>query len=279
MAIMKILKDTKICYRVSQRLSILFLLCALFSSPYMHAQQEKPAYRYYYSKLEKQNNAADKKYKLLPPSVFLLFQAGIQGEYVPGNFFSYRNPSFGLKVGTMKNTGWFFGFMTNFNFKGAFNTFPLGQTITSTKKSNFYCDATIGITGRYFRPVTFLFGIGAFYHTLNTQDPDNKWGHFMENKHFGPMVSAGFMFHIYKVALSIEVTSNYNVANLAESPGFQAERIGLGAKLGVGFCFARNAKKTFSLNSPYRDDLEGYGKDLRLQTPISFTPSTANQKK
>lgn len=276
---MKNLKKTKTFYRVNSRIIAFFLLCVLFIPSYLHAQKEKPAFRYYYSKQEKQNNAADKNYKLLPSSVFLLFQAGIQGEYVPKQFFSYRNPSFGLKVGTMKNTGWFFGFMTNFNFKGAFNTFAPNETIANTKKSNFYCDATIGITGRYFRPATFLFGVGAFYHTLNTQNSTNKWGHFMENKQYGPMVSAGFMFHIQKIALSLEVTSNYNVANMDESTGFQAQRIGLGAKLGIGFCLARNAKQAYSLNSPYRDDLDGYGKDLRKQEPVSFKPSTINLKK
>ena len=54
----------------------------------------------------------EKKYKKLPYSTFMTVNVGVQGDYVSQRFFNFRTPTFGLKVGTMKNTGWFIGFMS-----------------------------------------------------------------------------------------------------------------------------------------------------------------------
>lgn len=259
----------RLCYKTGL---VLLLLGPVITPLCVSAQKEKPVYRYYYSDQEKAQNVADRQYKLLPPSVFLLFNAGVQGDCAPKQFFAYRNPSFGLKVGTMRNTGWFVGFMTNFNFEGALNTFT--SNVETVKKSNSYFDFTLGLTGRYFKPVTFLFGVGPFYQALKYKTSDNEWGHYKKDVKYGPMVSAGFMFHIFKLALSIEMTANYDLAPENRTEKIQADHFGVGFRAGIGFCLARNKHKSYALSNTYRDNLEGYGKELRKQTPMSFTPSS-----
>ncbi len=248
------------------------LLCVLAVPFYVSAQKEKPVYRYYYTNQEKQEMAVDKKYKLLPSSVFLTVNGGVQGisvvKDVPNN---HLYPSFGFKVGTMKNTGWFLGFMTNFNYRGVSNCFETYQGMES-KQANTYIEATLGLTGRYFKPVTFLFGVGYFYNTLNIRNTHGVWGHYDSDVNYGPTAVAGFMFHIYKVVLSVDMSANYSIANLDMNPGFEPERIKLGVRAGVGFCLDRKRKNSI-LYTTHRDDLDGYGKDLRKQTPVSFSPS------
>ena len=259
-------------YRIQWRCKTLALLLCVLAVPFcVSAQKEKPVYRYYYSAQEKQEMAVDKKYKLLPSSVFLTINGGVQGISVTKSVPNHLCPSFGFKVGTMKNTGWFFGFMTNFNYRGVSNRFETNQGMES-KQAHTYIEATLGLTGRYFKPVTFLFGVGGFYNTLNIRNTKGVWGHYDSGVKYGPTAVAGFMFHIYKVVLSVEASANYSIANLVQESDFEADRISLGVRVGVGFCLDRK-KKNSILYTTHRDDLDGYGKDLRKQVPVSFSPS------
>jgi long-subunit fatty acid transport protein len=265
------LKNINVHCLIIQGLLPLILYCVASSPLGLWAQQDKPVYRYYYTEKERQNLAIDKNYKLLPSSVFLTVNGGVQGIAVTKAAPNHLCPSFGFKVGTMKNTGWFLGFMTNFNYRGVSNRFETYQGMES-KSAQTYIEATLGLTGRYFKPVTFLFGVGYFYNTLNIRNLKGVWGHYDSGVNYGPTAVAGFMFHIYKAVLSVDMSVNYSIANLGLNPGFEPERIKLGVRAGVGFCLDRK-KKNSILYTTHRDDLDGYGKDLRKQTPVSFSPS------
>lgn len=243
-----------------------FLLCA---------QTETGTLDYYNPTKENKKDKEkpeEKKYKNLPSVFFMTFHAGVQGDYGHQPFFTFRTPTFGLKIGTMKNTGWFLGMMTNFNYKGAFNTFTKVENVS--KNSYAYIEGTVGMTGRYCKPVSFHFGVGYFCQAMNQRNANDIWGHYPEDVKHGPMVTAGFMFHIRKFVLSVEVSGNYNVAFISEKPGYESNRVGMGAKMGVGFCLPRKpshkqkAKQKEDENTS-RDALEGgIGRELREQRPM-----------
>ena len=253
------------------------LLTTLLVFPALsYAQTEVTEYNYYNPKQKKQKDTTtikEPKYKSLPPSVFLTFHGGVQGTYDSQHFFNYQMPIFGFKVGTMKNTGWFLGMMTNFNFKGIFNTFQSEPT-TISKQKQTYIEGCVGLTGRYCKPVSFHFGFGYFYNTLNMRNENDTWGHMIDNIKHGPLLTAGFMFHIHSFVLSIEVSSNYNIAFLEKPFHFQAERVGLGAKAGIGFCIPRKKKQKKDESEMNRDFEDSFSKDLRKQVPISLAPAS-----
>jgi hypothetical protein len=253
------------------RILLVGLLTGLFLLPVgLLAQNESTEsgyYNPYQTKTKNTEKPKEKKYKSLPSSVFMTFHAGAVGDYGPKLFFNYKAPVFGLKIGTMKNTGWFLSLMTNFNFKGAFNA--LKETPVNIEKSSYsYFEGTLGLTGRYCKPVSFHFGAGYFCSTQNVKLSDGVWGHEKSGVKHGPVMTAGFMFHIRSFVLSLEAMCNYNIASMGKGFVFQTDRIGLGAKAGIGFCIPRK-KKQVSSNGNSRDFLDGYGKDLRKQVPLS----------
>ncbi|MBO4655940.1 MAG: hypothetical protein J5644_10380 [Bacteroidales bacterium] len=206
-------------------------------------------------------------YKQLPYSTFMAFYGGVQGDYVPQRFFDFKTPVFGLKIGTMKNTGWFIGAMTNFNFKGVLNTFNHPESVE--KKSYAYFEGFMGLTGRYCKPLSFHFGFGYFYSALNHMKLSNdEWGHWREDVKHGPVLTAGFMFHIRNFVLSVEVSSSYNIAFIRETTSFQSERVGLGAKAGLGFCIPKKKKQGKKTEYKQNRSNEGIGKELRKQVPL-----------
>lgn len=209
----------------------------------------------------------EKKYKKLPYSTFMTVNVGVQGDYVSQRFFNFRTPTFGLKVGTMKNTGWFIGLMSNFNFRGMFNSFKNVEPVE--KNSYSYVEGTLGLTGRYCKPVSFHFGLGFYYSVMNHALVRNGvWGHRDDDMKYGPVVTAGFMFHIRNFVLSVEASGNYNIFKINETNSFQADRVGLGAKAGVGFCIPNKKRK--QIETGYKENRNGVGvnKDLRKQLPL-----------
>lgn len=258
---------------------LIVLLITMFSVPTsLFSQQEVTEYNYYNPKQKKYKDTSkikEPQYKSIPPTTFMTFHAGVQGTYTSPHFFNYQVPVFGFKIGTMRNTGWFLGMMTNFNFKGAFNTFQT-KPEKIEKEKRTYIEGFVGLTGRYFKPVSFHFGVGYFYNTLNQKTEQDSWGHTAENVKHGPVLTAGFMFHIHNVALSLEVSSNYNIANLGKNYRFQAERVGLGAKIGIGFCIPRKKKQKKEEYNLNRDFQDNFIKDLRKPVPLSMTPVQAS---
>ena len=256
------------------KVKLTIVLMALLSPILLFAQTDTGNDDYYNPKAEKQKKVKpeEKKYKQIPSCVFMTFHAGAQGDYGRSPFFVFKTPTFGFKIGTMKNTCWFLGMMTNFNYKGAFNTFTKVEDVSNN--SYAYIEGTLGLTGRYCKPVSFHFGVGYFCQAMNQRNANDIWGHYPENVKHGPMVTAGFMFHIRKFVLSIEVSSIYNIAFISNSQGFEVDRIGLGAKAGLGFCIPRKQsqkqkKKQKAEEGNSRDALEGgIGRDLRDQRPM-----------
>ncbi len=237
---------------------------------WLFAQNDNTESQYYNpTKTEQKNKTSveEKKYKKLPYSTFMTVHFGVQGDYVSQSFFDFRTPTFGLKVGTMKNTGWFIGFMSNFNFKGILKTFDQQEHVE--KNSYTYVEGILGLTGRYFKPVSFHFGFGFYYSMLNHKRvSDGVWGHWDENMKYGPVLTAGFMFHIRNFVLSIETSANYNIVKIDESSSFESDRVGVGAKVGIGFCIPNKSKKHKKTEIKQNRDGMGVCKDLRKQLPL-----------
>lgn len=177
------------------------------------------------------------KFKPKGVSTFLTLNVE-QLYYQTGKFFQPQNMAFGLKVGTMKYSGWYLSAMSNFNFKGAFHLADPGQCIPSTNTHSYF-EAMFGLTGRYYRSTSFHFGVGYFHNTSNYQMPGGGWGHISNETALGPIVATGFMFHIRGFVFSIEGVVNYNVHSPKVLQGF-----GYGAKLGLGFCLESKKKKS-----------------------------------
>lgn len=256
---------------------MMVFLAALLAFPSVSfAQTNGDEYTYYNPKQKKQKDTVEHKepkYKKLPPSVFLTFHGGVQGTYDSKHFFNYQMPIFGFKVGTMKNTGWFLGMMTNFNFKGTLNTFQ-SKPVQISQQKQTYLEGCVGLTGRYCKPVSFHFGFGYFYNTLNLKDENYNWGHMADQVKHGPLVTAGFMFHIHGFALSLEVSGNYNIAHIEKPHHIQADRFGLGAKVGIGFCIPRKKKQKKDDSDKSRDFEDSFSRDLKKQVPLSMAPAS-----
>ena len=138
---------------------------------------------------------------------------------------------YGFKIGTMKNAGWYLSVMSNFNFKGAFTSFRNQDYYVLTGKSKTsYFDALIGITGRRYKPVSFHFGVGFGYRTLNLEAESGSWYNLPQRNFYGPMLGTGLMFHIKGVVLSVEGVGMYSL-NKANPHKFL-----VGGKVGVGVC-------------------------------------------
>lgn len=184
----------------------------------------------------------DKKPKFKPSnySTFLTFNVENIQFLRSDPFFHYQNLAYGLKIGTMRNSGWYLSVMSNFNFDGLFNSVAAQDVNPWAKSANSYVDGLFGLTFRKFKPVSFHLGAGYFYKTTNYKTFSGNWGHLSSEVAHGPMAAAGFMFHMSGFALSAEAVANYNL----NAPNFK-DGLGVGFKLGLGFCLEhkRSAQK------------------------------------
>ncbi len=144
----------------------------------------------------------------------------------------------GFKVGTMKNVGWYFSFLTNFNYNGMFRDFHNGREYDLTGKSkSSYIEAMAGITARRYQLISFLFGIGFNYRTNLIQSSEG-WHRYKYNTYYGPVVATGLMFHIKSIVLSLEGTTAFSVYS------YSNYFFSFGGSLGVGFCIPTPKKSS-----------------------------------
>ena len=174
----------------------------------------------------------------LPPSVFFTLNA---------SYMSMPQWSVGFKVGTMRVVGWYFSFMTNFHYKGAFDPFqPNGHYVLSGASKTSYLGAQLGLVVRPCRLLSIHIGAGFGYRALKFES-DQGWHSYPKRTYYGPTAAAGLMFHVKNIALSAEVTSMaYNLNTLNEM------HYALGVRMGIGFCF------------PYHHDVKLKIKDERI---------------
>ncbi len=176
-------------------------------------------------------------------------------------FFHYQNLAYGLKIGTMRNTGWYLSVMSNFNFNGLFNAVDANSINYLTKSTNSYFDGLFGLTFRQFKPVSFHLGLGYHYRTTNYKSFSGSWGRLPSVDAHGPMAAAGFMFHMAGFVLTAEAIANYNL----KAPDFK-DGLGVGIKMGIGFCLEhkKSAKKSKKKVS-----------DKMSASEFHFSPTTA----
>ena len=180
-------------------------------------------------------------------------------------FFHYQNLAYGLKIGTMRNAGWYLSVMSNFNFNGFLTPVDNQQVNTSVNSKQSYFDGLLGLTFRYCKPLSFHLGVGYHYKTTNYKTSSGNWGHLPIEDVHGPMAAAGFMFHISGFVLSAEAVANYNL----KAPDFK-DGLGVGFKVGIGFCVENknSAKKTKSkTNKRISDKMPA--------SELHFIPTTA----
>ena len=207
-----------------------------------------------------QKNSGAKKipgYKTIPSSSFLTINAEYLGGYRPDQFFNPQVPAFGLKLGTMRNVGWFVSAMTNFNFKGTFVTCAPEDIIPESTSSSYF-EALAGITLRYWRPMSLHIGLGYMYRSFNNETVYGQWAHTPNSISQGPAATAGLMFHFGGFVISAEVVGGYNLhgIKLSDYP-VDKTRITFGAKAGLGICIPYK----------YRDEYES-----RIAQPAAATP-------
>lgn len=186
-----------------------------------------------------QKNNKEKKvpdYKSIPSSSFLTINAEYLGGYRPDQFFSSQVPAFGFKLGTMRNVGWFVSAMTNFNFKGAFVTCAPTDIVTESTSSSYF-DALVGITLRYWRPMSFHLGLGYTYRSFNNETIYGQWAHTPGSTAQGPISTVGLMFHFGGFVISAELLGAYNIQGIKQSDyPVDKTRFSFGAKAGLGIC-------------------------------------------
>lgn len=201
------------------------------------------------------------KFKPVGSSTFLTFNVeNIQFQrHEP--FFHYQNLAYGLKIGTMRNAGWYLSVMSNFNFKGLFKTVSANNINPFYNSAHSYVDGLFGLTFRSFKPVSFHIGAGYQYRTSNYRSMSGAWGHLPSESAHGPMAAAGFMFHMSGFVLSAEAVGNYNL----KANNFK-EGLGVGFKLGIGFCVEQ--KKSTKKNKKKVSD-------KMAASELHFAPTTA----
>ena len=173
---------------------------------------------------DRQQRADSRQARLdtLPPSVFFTLNA---------SYLSMPQWSYGFKVGTMRVVGWYFSFMTNFQYKGAFSSFQPNQhyVLTGASKTT-YLGGEVGLVVRPCRLLSIHIGAGFGYRALKFES-DQGWHSYPKRTYYGPTAAAGLMFHVKNIALSAEATGMaYNLNPLNEM------HYALGVRLGVGFC-------------------------------------------
>lgn len=201
------------------------------------------------------------KFKPVGSSTFLTFNVENIQFQRHDPFFHYQNLAYGLKIGTMRNAGWYLSVMSNFNFKGLFKTMSANNINPYYNMAHSYVDGLFGLTFRSFKPVSFHIGAGYHYRTANYRSLSGAWGHLPSESAHGPLAAAGFMFHMSGFVLSAEAVGNYNL----KANNFK-EGLGVGFKLGIGFCVEqkKSTKKTKKKVS-----------DKMAASELHFAPTTA----
>lgn len=166
-------------------------------------------------------------------------------ESIPSSFFLTVNgevstmPQWGagFKIGTMKNVGWYFSALSNFNYKGIFHNFRNGDVYNLTGNSkSAYVEALIGITARRYKPVSFHFGVGFNYRSY-TLETTQGWFSYPKNTYYGPAVATGLMFHIHSFVFSLEGMGSYNLNPKCK------QKYAVGGNFGIGFCIPTKKNK------------------------------------
>lgn len=178
-------------------------------------------------------------------------------------FFHYQNLAYGLKIGTMRNAGWYLSLMSNFNFNGFLTPIDVHDVNYLANTSHSYFDGLFGLTFRYCKPLSFHLGVGYHYKTTNHKTLSGSWGHLQDENEHGPMAAAGFMFHMSGFVLSAEAVANYNL----KAPKF-TDGLGVGFKLGIGFCVE-------SKNSAKKTKKKRKVSDKMPASELHFSPTTA----
>ena len=202
-------------------------------------------------------------YKTIPSSSFLTINAEYLGGYRPSQFFNAQVPAFGLKLGTMRNVGWFVSAMTNFNFKGTFVTCTPEEIVPEVTSSSYF-EALAGLTLRYWRPMSFHIGLGYMYRSFNNETVYGQWAHTPNNIAQGPAATAGLMFHFGGFVISAEVVGAYNMQGIKLSNySVDKTRFTFGAKAGFGICIPYK----------YRDEYEPrYNRSAYVPTYVVSAP-------
>lgn len=175
--------------------------------------------------------------------------------------FDKDNMAFGLKIGSVKRAGWYLSFMSNFNFKGAFNTID-SRYVNYNVSRYTYIEGMVGVIARHCKPLSFHFGVGGFYNPHNYQnykEYGGEWGHFSNEAYFGPVLATGFMFHIGHFLLSAEALAKANLKATSVPNAFS-----VGLKVGIGFSAGGDKKAKKSQYTAQEDFF-----------PKPFTPKTA----
>lgn len=173
---------------------------------------------------DRRQKASERKAQLkaLPQSVFFTLNTA---------YTSMPQWSFGFKIGTVKVVGWYFSAMTNFNYKGAFSSFQENQHyVLSGISKTTYIGGQLGFVVRPCQLLSVHLGAGFGYRSLNFES-DQGWHRLLKRSYYGPTASLGVMFHVWKLAFSIEATGMaYNLNKLNDM------RYALGARAGIGIC-------------------------------------------
>ena len=181
---------------------------------------------------DRRKKATERKAKLnaLPHSVFFTLNTA---------YTSMPQWSFGFKIGTVKVVGWYFSAMTNFNYKGAFSDFQEKQHyVLSGISKTTYIGGQLGLVVRPCQLLSVHLGAGFGYRSLNFES-NQGWYRLLKRSYYGPTASLGVMFHVWKLAFSIEATGMvYNLNKLNDM------RYAIGARAGIGFSlpFKKNDK-------------------------------------
>lgn len=248
----------------------LFGWILVISSP-VQAQLSLPASQPDFTKMETASpiasKPAEKKYKKILHSTFFTFNMQSLPLTKETRFFDYNNFSYGFKAGTMRNSGWFLSFMTNFRLPGTFISGSAEQIQNPLDMRTSYYEGMFGLTGRYWKPMSFHFGVGMNYQTTNYLCADQIWRHRKEESRYGPVVATGFMFHIVGFAISGEAVFHY-----ALQEGNWKDNIYIGAKVGIGFCLVdKKGKKQAQIAKEQKGSLK------RSLVPITATPDRISQ--
>ena len=210
----------------------------------------------------------EKKSKPIRHSTFLTLNVQTLPLSKEIGFFDIRNFSYGLKIGTMRKSGWYLSLMSNFWFPGSFRAGNAEQLTNHLDVRNSYFEGMLGLTGRYWRPMSFHFGVGMNYRTTNYLCQDHVWRNKQEERTFGPVVASGFMFHITGFVLSAEAVLHYSLQE-----GSFRENLYIGAKVGVGFCLV---DKKGRKNAPKKEK-HTESSLTRSLVPITATPEYSGQ--
>jgi hypothetical protein len=128
---------------------------------------------------------------------------------------------------------------------------------------NSYFEGMLGLTGRYWKPMSFHFGVGMNYRTTNYLCKDHVWRNQQRERGYGPVVASGFMFHITGFVLSAEAVLHYSIQE-----GSFRDNLYIGAKVGVGFCLVdKKGKKNMPKNEKHTESAL-----TRSLVPITATP-------